>query len=282
MVSTDSSGGAPTLILDCDGTLADTERYGHLPAFNETFAELGLDVRWSVEDYAEKLRIGGGKERMASLLTPDFVRSNGIPDDPDGRREALADWHKRKTAHYVEMVDGGLLPARPGIRRLLTEALAEGWTVAVASTSAVASVEAVVRTAVGPELAARIPVFAGDAVPKKKPAPDIYLLALAELGADPATTLAVEDSRNGFLAARAAGLACVVTVNGYTHDEDFDGAALVVSSFGDPGGELTRVLADPHGVRPGDFVALDDLRRCLGGEQRASRAGPADEGDPDE
>lgn len=253
----------PTLIVDCDGTLADTERYGHLPAFNETFSELGLGVHWSVDDYAEKLRIGGGKERMASLLTPDFARAHGIPDDDDGRRETLADWHKRKTAHYVEMVEGGLLPARPGIRRLLTGALADGWTVAVASTSAVASVEAVVRTAVGPELAQRIPVFAGDTVPKKKPAPDIYLRALSELGADPTTTVAVEDSRNGFLAAHAAGLACVVTVNGYTRDEDFDGAALVVSSFGDPDGETTEVLADPAGVRPGGFVTLEDLRRCL-------------------
>lgn len=281
MVSTDVAAPreTPTLILDCDGTLADTERYGHLPAFNETFAELGLGVEWSVEDYAVKLRIGGGKERMASLLTPEFVRAHGLPDDPDGRRETLADWHKRKSAHYVEMVESGLLPARPGIRRLLTEALAVGWTVAVASTSAVASVEAVVRAAVGPELAERIPVFAGDAVPKKKPAPDIYLLALSELGADPATTLAVEDSRNGFLAARDAGLACVVTVNGYTSGEDFAGAALVVSSFGDPGGETTRVLADPDGAQPGDFVTLDDLHRCLGVRVRHIRtAGPADEG----
>ena len=65
--------GARALVLDCDGVLADTERYGHLVAFNETFAEFGLPVRWSVADYRDKLRIGGGKERMASLLTPEFV-----------------------------------------------------------------------------------------------------------------------------------------------------------------------------------------------------------------
>jgi HAD superfamily hydrolase (TIGR01509 family) len=252
-----------TLIFDCDGTLADTERYGHLPAFNETFAELGLGVQWSVEEYADRLRIGGGKERMASLLTPDFERTQGIPDDPDGRRETLADWHKRKTAHYVERVEAGLLPPRPGIRRLITEALTEGWTVAVASTSAVASVEAVVRSAVGPEVAKRIPIFAGDAVANKKPAPDIYLLALSELGAEPATTLAIEDSRNGYLAARAAGLTCVVTVNGYTRDEDFTGAALVVSTFGDPDREQTQVLVDTATARPGPFVTLAELQRCL-------------------
>ena len=54
------------LIFDCDGVLADTERYGHLVAFNQTFEEFGLPVRWSVAEYQEKLKIGGGKERMAS------------------------------------------------------------------------------------------------------------------------------------------------------------------------------------------------------------------------
>lgn len=258
---------APTLVLDCDGTLADTERYGHLPAFNRTFAEAGLDLVWSEEDYADKLRIGGGKERMASVLTPDFVRAHGLPTDEDGQRALLADWHRTKTAHYVAMVQAGQLPARPGIARLLPGALEAGWTVAVASTSAVASVQAVVRSVVGDAVAERIPVFAGDAVDAKKPAPDIYRLAVTSLGADPGRTLAVEDSRNGLLAALAAGLACVVTVNGYTRDEDFAGAALVLDSLGDPGAEPVRVLADPLGIAPpivrAGFVGPADLLRCL-------------------
>ncbi len=253
----------PTLVLDCDGTLSDTERYGHLPAFNATLEQEGLDVQWSEDDYEQLLRIGGGKERMATLLTPDFARAHGLPADPDGRRDLLDRWHRAKTATYVAMADRGELPPRPGITRVLTAALDAGWAVAVASTSAVASVAAIVRAAVGPELAARIPVFAGDAVPAKKPAPDIYTLALAELGADPARTLAVEDSRNGFLAATAAGLRCLVTVNGYTRSEDFDGAVLVLSCLGDPDGEAAEVLSDPHDIHPGQVVTLDDLTRCL-------------------
>ena len=94
----------PALIFDCDGVLADTERDGHRPAFNETFAEAGLPVRWSEDEYGRKLRIGGGKERMASLLTDDFVRANGLPADADGQKQLLAGWHKRKTAIYKEMV----------------------------------------------------------------------------------------------------------------------------------------------------------------------------------
>ena len=179
----------PALIFDCDGVLADTERDGHRPAFNQTFAESGLDVRWSEEEYGEKLRIGGGKERMASLLTDEFVRANDLPSDPDGQRELLAGWHRRKTELYKEMVRAGKLPGRPGVARIVGEALDAGWTLAVASTSAEESVRAVLEHVVGEEDAARFAVFAGDIVPAKKPDPAIYVLALEELGVRPEETL---------------------------------------------------------------------------------------------
>ena len=251
-----------TLIFDCDGVLADTERFGHLPAFNRAFEEEGLPVRWSEEEYAERLKIGGGKERMASLLTDEFVREHGLPSNPEGRRELLARWHKRKTAAYTEMVGAGVMPGRPGIARIIDAALAEGWTVAVASTSAEESVRAVLKHAVGEQQAARIQIFAGDAVPAKKPDPGIYLLALERTGSDPRDTLAIEDSRNGMLAAVGAGLRCLVTVSSYTLQEDFSEAVLVVSSLGDPD-EPTRVLANRSEARPGDQITLDDLRACL-------------------
>ena len=125
----------PALIFDCDGVLADTERDGHRPAFNDTFAEVGLPVRWSEAEYGEKLKIGGGKERMAALLTDEFVRVNGLPTDADGQKELLADWHRRKTAHYKAIFQAGRLPGRPGIARIVDEALDAGWILAAASTS---------------------------------------------------------------------------------------------------------------------------------------------------
>lgn len=251
------------LIFDCDGVLADTERDGHLPAFNQTFAEFGLPVRWSEEEYGEKLRIGGGKERMASLLTPEFVERAGLPADAEGQRAAVAAWHARKTEIYTGMVAEGRLPARPGVARVIGEALDAGWTLAVASTSAEPSVRAVLEHVAGPERAARFAlVLAGDVVPRKKPAPDIYALARERLGGDGRDTLVVEDSRNGLEAAAGAGLPCVVTASSYTGDEDFSEAALVVSSLGDPG-EPTRVLANRSRAAPGEWVTLRDLERCL-------------------
>lgn len=257
-----------TLIFDCDGVLADTERYGHLPAFNQTFEEFGLPVRWSEQDYGQKLLIGGGKERMRSLLTPQFVAAAGVPTDKAGQDEAVAAWHRRKTEIYTAMVAEGKLPGRPGIRRVIAAAAGAGWQLAVASTSAEPSVRAVLEHAAGTELARDVAVFAGDIVPAKKPAPDIYELAVRELGADPSRTVVVEDSRNGLLAASGAKLPAVITVNGYTEDEDFTGAALVVSSLGDPG-EPARVLANRTAAHPGDLIELTDLEACMAGPNGA-------------
>jgi HAD superfamily hydrolase (TIGR01509 family) len=247
------------LVFDCDGVLADTERYGHLPAFNATFERFGLPVRWSEDEYAGKLKIGGGKERMASLFDdPAFAASVGGGD----RTEKLLAWHKAKTAIFKELVAAGKIPARPGINRIIHEALRAGWTVAVASTSAEASVRAVLANAVGAETASRVPVFAGDIVPAKKPDPAIYRLTVDRLGLDPAGTLVVEDSRNGLLAATGAGLRCLVTVNGYTRDEDFTEAALVVSELGDPDRPPLTVLAPPAYPAP-PFLRLADLLAVL-------------------
>ena len=201
---------------------------------------------------------------MAALLTPEFVSANDLPADRDGQAELLARWHARKTAIYTRMVAAGRLPPRPGISRLIAAAQDAGWTTAVASTSAEASVWAILEVAAGRERAARFDlVLAGDVVPHKKPAPDIYLLALERLALPAGKCLVIEDSRNGLLSAVGAGLTCVITVNDYTADQAFDEAALVVSSLGDPRGEQTRVLASRGADRPGDWVTLEDLAACL-------------------
>ena len=105
------------------------------------------------------------------------------------------------------MVAAGDLPARPGVARVIGEALDAGWTLAVASTSAEASVRAVLEHVAGSERASRFDaVLAGDVVPRKKPAPDIYELALERLGVPADGALVIEDSHNGLEAARGAGL----------------------------------------------------------------------------
>jgi HAD superfamily hydrolase (TIGR01509 family) len=250
------------LLFDCDGVLADTERDGHLPAFNQAFAEFGLPVQWSEEEYGRRLQIGGGKERIRCLLTPEFVSAAGLPTDADAQAELVERWHRRKTEIFTEMVRSGAIAPRPGVERIARAAAAAGWKQAVASTSAIDSVRAVLEAAVGADLAARFSVFAGDVVPRKKPSPDIYLLALRELGTPAADAVVIEDSRNGLLAAAGAGIGCVITLSTYTQHEDMTGAALVVSDLGDPGSPDIGVQANHTGTPVRGYVSLPTISAC--------------------
>jgi HAD superfamily hydrolase (TIGR01509 family) len=253
----------PSIIFDCDGVLADTEKDGHLPSFNKTFEHFNLPVRWSVEDYAEKLKIGGGKERVKSLLSPDFISKANLPKSPESQAEEVAKWHKYKTNVYTDLVKRGVMPARPGIARIVKEAHEAGWSLAVASTSHEDSVRAVLTHAVGDLLATQFAVFAGDIVPKKKPAPDIYLFALDKLNLNPAEVIVIEDSNNGLRASLAAGLKTIVTVSSFTTKEDFTGASLVVSSLGDADGEKTKVISNPSKFDIKDEVNLLNISQIL-------------------
>ena len=223
------------LLFDCDGTLVDTERDGHRVAFNDTFRAFGFAIEWEVDIYGKLLEIGGGKERMRH-----YFDQLGWPcPDHDPLIKAL---HRAKTQRFMELAREGKLPLRPGVLRLIDEALAAAVPVAVCSTSAEDSVRAVVTAGLGAERVARFAaIFAGDIVANKKPAPDIYLLTAASLTLDPARTVVVEDTRIGLLAAKSAGMKCIVTPSPYTRDEDFTGADLLVNDL-DAGGVTLETL----------------------------------------
>jgi HAD superfamily hydrolase (TIGR01509 family) len=253
------------LLFDCDGVLGDTEEHGHLPAFNRMWRESGINWQWSVEEYGRKLAIGGGKERMASLFEDKaFLAVFPHPGSAEAVTQIVAAWHKRKSAIYEELIMSGKVPPRPGVSRLAGEAVAAGWLLGVCSTSKRESVLAVLRHSMGEALAGRFSlVIAGDEVKAKKPAPDIYLAAAERLGVAAADCVVVEDSRNGLVAADRAGMRCLVTVSGYTRDEGFAEAALVVSSLGNPGGERCEVLANAAGATVGAFVTVANLDELL-------------------
>jgi HAD superfamily hydrolase (TIGR01509 family) len=147
------------------------------------------------------------------MLTPEFVSKANLPTDSEAQKKLIADWHKRKSEIYKQLIREGRLPGRPGVRRVVQEAHDAGWKLAVASTSAEESVRGVLEYVVGQVLAADFLVLAGDIVPQKKPAPDIYLLTMEKLGISHHEALVVEDSRNGLLSARSAGIHCVVTIH---------------------------------------------------------------------
>ena len=210
------------LIFDVDGTLADTES-AHRAAFNAAFAEAGLDWHWSEALYTRLLDVAGGKERIAHYWrTVDPLQA--------ARSGEMVDRvHAIKTRIYEEQVSGGRLPLRPGVERLITEAAQAGLPMAIATTTTPANVDALLREPLGRNWR-RLFAAVCDAgtTQRKKPAPDVYHLALDRLGLRPEDAVAFEDSLNGLRSARAAGLACVAAPGIYTAHEDLSGADVLV------------------------------------------------------
>ncbi|WP_072620113.1 HAD family hydrolase [Spirulina major] len=241
------------LIFDVDGTLAETERDGHRVAFNQAFTEAGLDWDWSIAEYGKLLAISGGKERIhhywqtAQADTP-------IPDPPEA---FIARLHRHKSEHYHQLLTAGTITLRPGVERLITAARAAGVRLAIATTSALPNAMALLETSLDPAWFEVI--AAGDIVPQKKPAPDIYHYVLTELNLPASACLVLEDSAHGLTAATQAGLTTVITANAYTQGQDFTAAALVVNHLGEPDQPLKVIQGEA--IAP--YFSLDWARQLL-------------------
>ena len=246
------------LLFDVDGTLADTERDGHRPAFNQAFSDAGLDWYWDVALYGKLLAVTGGKERMKHYIDhfrPDYRK-------PDNFEEMVAELHKVKTRHYSALAARGGIPLRPGVKRLLIEARAAGLRLAIATTTTPENVTVLLEHSLGAGTQNWFEVIAaGDIVPAKKPAPDIYHYALEKMGLAAAECLAFEDSENGLRASLGAGLKTLVTVNDYTLDHDFTGAAVVLSDLGDPSAPNRRLAGADLGQPIVDVAYLRALHQ---------------------
>jgi len=215
------------LIFDVDGTLADTEE-AHLQSFNAAFERQGLDWRWTREQYRGLLDVTGGKERIRAHIATLALDA--------GERQHLLDLtpalHAEKTRLYTSIVREGAVPLRPGVAALLDEARAAGLKLGIATTTTPANVDALLHATLGAGALERFAVIAaGDVVAAKKPAPDVYHLALHTLGIDAGCAMAFEDSENGLRAATGAGLWTVVTPNFWTEHHAFDNAGLLRASL---------------------------------------------------
>jgi len=218
------------LIFDVDGTLADTEEL-HRQAFNEAFFACGVDWRWGPALYADLLQITGGKERIA-----EYISRQQIPAAERGRLlRLIPQMHAAKTRIYRELVALGHLRPRAGVIRLMRAARAAGLKLAIASTTSPENVESLLSSSFGRDAQHWFSAIAtGDVVTRKKPAPDIYNLALERLAIAPERAIAFEDSAIGVRSAKAAGLFTVATPSLWTIGQDFTSADLVLTSLADP------------------------------------------------
>ena len=242
------------VVLDVDGTLVDSERDGHRVAFNMAFEEADMPDRWDVERYGELLGVPGGKRRLSA-----YFEEQGMPE---GERDELAGrLHRRKTDIFKEMAGQGQIDARPGVVQLVDELSEAGVRLAVATTGSREWVDPLLEELFG---AGRFDaIVGGDEVERRKPDPACYLTAIERLGLGPSEAVAVEDALIGLRAAKAAGLRCVVVVNDYTREQDFDAADLVLDGFGSRDAPVA-VLADPKGLDPPGRIDLATLRALAG------------------
>jgi HAD superfamily hydrolase (TIGR01509 family) len=242
------------IFFDQDGVIIDTEKDGHRVAFNEMFTEFGYDFQWDVDKYHELLQISGGKERMRH-----YFREEGLFSDLAEEEEAefLLKLHKRKTEIFVNLIERGKLPLRTGVKRLMTEAVENGLIIGVCTTANERSANAIAKGMLH-DIKFEF-VLAGDIVSKKKPDPEIYLLALERTGLKPEECIVIEDSRNGVLAAKDAGMWIVATTNIYTENEDLSDADIVVTSLGDPKGEKGALKKGDEGLGYDGVLKVDQL-----------------------
>ncbi|MBF6056857.1 HAD family hydrolase [Thiomicrorhabdus heinhorstiae] len=247
------------LLFDVDGTLADTERDGHRPAFNMAFEAAGLDWNWDEALYGELLAVTGGKERIKFYLekfNTDFEK----PADFD---EFVKGLHASKTEFYKQLMAEGKIPLRPGVERLINEARSKNVRMAVVTTTTPANVTALLTNTLGADSESWFEVIAaGDIVPAKKPAPDIYFWAMEKMNVKPEECIAFEDSDNGIKSSAAANVKTIITINEYTKDDDFSKADLVLDQMGEPEEGFEVLAGEHHGH---DYLDLELVKKVHAG-----------------
>lgn len=255
------------LLFDLDGTLADTECLGHRPAYNRAFRKLGLSFRWGPKLYRKLLAHPGGQERLLHYLTryrPELGEHQAAAEaDPTGWIRSV---HALKSRYFRRLVRHGRVPLRPGVARLIAEARGAGLRLAIVTSASRATLKPLLRHSLGGELLRGIDALvSGEDVAHKKPAPDLYRLAIERLGVTPEQCLAVEDSAMGLASATAAGVPTLITANENTAHEDFAAALLVLDSLGEPDAPAVAVRGTLEGacVTVATLRALHAARRAM-------------------
>lgn len=206
------------LIFDVDGVIADTEAVNaraSIKVFSELFGVEGVR--------RQDFEAGLGRGAEAYILAAAEVHGLTLSE------EQVAAATAARQANFLAILEQEPLPPFPGVLNLMEAALAHPeWAVAIATSSTRQKSEAVLKAAGVPYT--RMVYICGDDVTRKKPDPQLFLLACERLGLSPRRCVVIEDAPNGVQAALAAGCRCVAVTNS-TDADRLAAAHLVVSSL---------------------------------------------------
>lgn len=210
------------IIFGAIGTLTETSEMQR-QAFNQAFADAGHAIVWNEATYREMVSgsqaVVGGQSRIRINAA---VRGIELDD------HAVADLHAAKSRNFQEMMTRDSLPLNRGVEALIADAKGAGLSVAFASTTSRANIDAMFA-AMRPAIRNQFDVIlSGEDADTVKPSPAIYLAALEKLGLDASEVIAIEDSAPSMAAALAAGIATFVVPGKLWVGGTFDGASAVL------------------------------------------------------
>lgn len=217
------------LIFDVDGTIASSESFGHLKAFNKAFKLSNLNWHWDSQIYEKLLEVNGGKERIAH-----YIDKYQATENISLNKEEIDKLHDLKTNIFIDYANKNLVPIRIGIERIINESYEQGLRLAIATTTNINNVKAILSKTKDKNILKKFEIIAaGTMVKNKKPASDIYEYVLQKLELPASDCIAFEDSAIGFKASNAIGIKTIVTVSEYTKHNKFNGAMVVLNNLGE-------------------------------------------------
>ncbi len=215
-----------TVFWDVDGTLADTEMYGHRIAFNNAFSDMSLKWSWDLITYSKLLKVQGGSQRIKY-----YAISLGI----NLEENTIQTIHERKQFHYEQQIKAGKVPLRKGVPRLLKELKRNGVSQWIVTTSGRKAVDSLISALFPKNSSPFQGAITYEDVSQHKPHPEAYLKAITKSGANPNSTIVIEDSKAGLLSAKYAFLKCLLTLSPWnkTLSSEMKFASAILDHLGD-------------------------------------------------
>ena len=237
---------------DVDGTIADTELFGHRVAFNSAFKDYDLDWNWNESKYIELLRISGGLNRIINYRNEI---NSAISNDYCSKIQT------RKSFHYKELVKTGQIKLRTGVLRLINELTNLNIEQFIVTTSGRESLNPLLNSTLHSHINTFAKIITYEDVNNHKPFPDAYNLAVKLSKQINSNCLAIEDSSIGVSAARSANINCLMTLPPWSYDLNNINkkANACVDSLGDDNNISTRIYGKELTSRFVDFSYLSSI-----------------------